>query len=271
MSANIPALPKDFEYVLFLNENFVNEKLINNLKLRISACSGLEVEYYNELAQHKVHFLTIRMTKNWIVKYIEAHMDTLDEILDVTSLEPTLSSFQKKKEKAGQEDLVQWYNRFPNKEAILSASVRNHIIYHALVEIKIDKDFVELVKQETKSDNTKQALVKNIENESEEEKSLILNCLHLDWIEQLLPVYCNETTDRKTFWKHWHRLFVFVKDQTLDTIRDYYGEEVGYYFAFMDHYIKWLIIPALSGIFLYATGPTNFNIDHGLFLFCLVK
>jgi hypothetical protein len=37
----------------------------------------------------------------------------------------------------------------------------------------------------------------------------------------------------------------------LDLIADYYGEKVGFYFAFYLHYTCWLLIPCFAGLIIY--------------------
>ena len=43
---------------------------------------------------------------------------------------------------------------------------------------------------------------------------------------------------RRPFWKPLY---------PVQKIRDYYGEEVAYYFAWMNHFTQWLIVPAIVG------------------------
>ena len=49
--------------------------------------------------------------------------------------------------------------------------------------------------------------------------------------------------------------------QPLNVIKDYYGEKMGFYFAWLIHYTGWLIPPmiigTISGICLLVLGKTN--------------
>lgn len=55
----------------------------------------------------------------------------------------------------------------------------------------------------------------------------------------------------------WANFRNILKKQDLEIIREYYGEKVGFYFALLEFYIYWLIVPALFGIvtfILYMTA-----------------
>ena len=41
-------------------------------------------------------------------------------------------------------------------------------------------------------------------------------------------------------------------EASLDRLKDYYGEKLGLYFAFTMHYTRWMIVPALVGLFIKA-------------------
>lgn len=50
----------------------------------------------------------------------------------------------------------------------------------------------------------------------------------------------------------WVRFFSFNYEIPLDEVKDYFGEKIGLYFAFLKYYGKWLRIPAVLGIFVYG-------------------
>ncbi len=41
------------------------------------------------------------------------------------------------------------------------------------------------------------------------------------------------------------------KVKSLDYVAEYFGEKMGFYFAFLVHYTAWLLIPSLVGIVIY--------------------
>ena len=50
--------------------------------------------------------------------------------------------------------------------------------------------------------------------------------------------------------------------QPLNDIQIYFGPRVGYIFAFMSHYVTWLIIPALLGCTVQIVGAIQWNFDR---------
>ena len=65
----------------------------------------------------------------------------------------------------------------------------------------------------------------------------------------------------------WNRLRKLPWDQPLDDIRDYFGEKIAFYFAFLGHYTKWLSVAAIIGLAIFihqlvsltqGTGEPNF-------------
>eukprot|EP00457_Paulinella_chromatophora_P001637 gb/GEZN01001639.1/.p1 GENE.gb/GEZN01001639.1/~~gb/GEZN01001639.1/.p1 ORF type:complete len:821 (+),score=84.66 gb/GEZN01001639.1/:100-2562(+) len=62
----------------------------------------------------------------------------------------------------------------------------------------------------------------------------------------------------ETKWMKFWPLF----DQPLPEIRDYFGEKVAFYFAFLQYYCIWLAIPALLGLIVFAQQITSgFAVD----------
>lgn len=50
----------------------------------------------------------------------------------------------------------------------------------------------------------------------------------------------------------WARFSVWYKYQPLDQIRDYFGEKIGLYFAWLGSYTTWLLLPSLVGLCVFV-------------------
>jgi hypothetical protein len=53
---------------------------------------------------------------------------------------------------------------------------------------------------------------------------------------------------------HWAKFANFYRAQPLNSIRDYFGENFGLYFAWLGTYTTWLLVPALAGIVVFLCG-----------------
>eukprot|EP00941_MAST-03F_sp_MAST-3F-sp1_P001491 g1491.t1 len=73
--------------------------------------------------------------------------------------------------------------------------------------------------------------------------------LFSDIIETVYTV--NDEFELKALKKTW--LSSLVKRQPIEAIRDYLGEEIAFYFAYLGHYTSWLTIATLMG-FIYSVG-----------------
>lgn len=43
----------------------------------------------------------------------------------------------------------------------------------------------------------------------------------------------------------------------LDEIKDYFGERIGLYFAYLQHYVEALMVPAFFGLITYASTSSH--------------
>ncbi|GLD94885.1 hypothetical protein PINS_up003510 [Pythium insidiosum] len=81
-----------------------------------------------------------------------------------------------------------------------------------------------------------------------ENDALLAHALHSRLITQCFPLHDDEERHElvETWVKKW-------KDpQPLDAVRDYFGDEIGYYFGFLGMYSTWLIVPSLLGVLVFA-------------------
>ncbi|XP_042146246.1 anoctamin-7 [Ixodes scapularis] len=79
------------------------------------------------------------------------------------------------------------------------------------------------------------------------------------------PVLPHCLNRRQVLYEYWARWSCWYKYQPLDHIREYFGEKIGIYFAWLGFYTGWLLPAAVVGflVFLYGIftigedGPTN--------------
>eukprot|EP00794_Sanderia_malayensis_P016506 gene16505-18151_t len=55
----------------------------------------------------------------------------------------------------------------------------------------------------------------------------------------------------KHYWGRWSK---WLKYQPLDHVREYYGEKIGLYFAWLGQYTAWLILPSFVGLLIFLYG-----------------
>ena len=65
----------------------------------------------------------------------------------------------------------------------------------------------------------------------------------------------------------WNISFFGVLSQPLDAIAEYFGENVAFYFAWVQFYTKWLILPSIAGFWLFVLQIQSGSIDHPLLPF----
>ncbi|KAE9351470.1 hypothetical protein PF008_g5918 [Phytophthora fragariae] len=64
--------------------------------------------------------------------------------------------------------------------------------------------------------------------------------------------------------KHNSRCLVLrnVLHQPLDDVAQYFGEQVAFYFAWMEMYTRWLVVPSVAGVVLFALQVHSQHLDH---------
>ena len=74
------------------------------------------------------------------------------------------------------------------------------------------------------------------------------------------PVH--DETQLDLLWKHWAMSWGSV--QPLQAIRNYFGEQIGLYFAFFGFYTSWLAFPAIAGLVVFVFGLAGGGLDNRL-------
>ncbi|CAL8079900.1 unnamed protein product [Calicophoron daubneyi] len=65
--------------------------------------------------------------------------------------------------------------------------------------------------------------------------------------------------ERQVLYWYWARWGCWYRYQPLDHIRQYYGEKIGFYFAWMGLYTAWLLPAAVVGILVFLYGLMTMN------------
>ncbi|XP_069935985.1 anoctamin-7-like isoform X3 [Cherax quadricarinatus] len=76
------------------------------------------------------------------------------------------------------------------------------------------------------------------------------------------PVGCRDPTQlnpRQVLYHYWARWGKWYKYQPLDHIREYFGEKIGIYFAWLGLYTGWLLPAALVGLLVFLYGVLTIN------------
>ncbi|XP_003740347.1 anoctamin-7 [Galendromus occidentalis] len=76
--------------------------------------------------------------------------------------------------------------------------------------------------------------------------------------DDLLP---REYSKRQILYEYWVRWGRWYNFQPLDHIREYFGEKIAIYFAWLGLYTAWLLPAAIVGIFVFIYGIVNVAID----------
>ena len=84
---------------------------------------------------------------------------------------------------------------------------------------------------------------------------------HHGIVQHLFPLHCrDELAALRSKWAVGNLLKL---EQPIDTIRDYFDNSIGFYFAWLENYTKWLLAPAIFGILLWCFPGLFFKPNHG--------
>lgn len=73
-----------------------------------------------------------------------------------------------------------------------------------------------------------------------------------------------EANEPQTHHSSCNRLVTGVLSQPIDDVAQYFGEKVAFYFAWMEMYTRWLLVPSIVGLVLFALQVSSKKIDHPL-------
>ena len=66
---------------------------------------------------------------------------------------------------------------------------------------------------------------------------------------------------RRILYSHWARWSKWPKYQPLDHVREYFGEKIALYFAWLGFYTGWLIPPSVVGVLIFIYGLLTMSSD----------
>ncbi|XP_061773229.1 anoctamin-5 isoform X4 [Nerophis ophidion] len=130
-------------------------------------------------------------------------------------------------------------------DTFFSDSVRNRIVYYILSRCLYVNDECE---------KDKKGIKRLLNNGTYNGAFPLHDCRY--WTRSKDP---NCQSERFTLYKHWATFSSFFKEQPLDLIRDYYGEKIGIYFAWLGFYTEMLFFAAIVGTLCFLYGFTTFE------------
>ncbi|KAK2151236.1 hypothetical protein LSH36_371g01017 [Paralvinella palmiformis] len=74
-----------------------------------------------------------------------------------------------------------------------------------------------------------------------------------------LPIPPECLNPRQIVYEYWARWGKWYKYQPLDHIREYFGEKIGIYFAWLGFYTAWLLPASIMGLLVFLYGLITFN------------
>ena len=66
---------------------------------------------------------------------------------------------------------------------------------------------------------------------------------------------------REELRRTWAKYSMWYKHQPIEKIRDYFGEKIGFYFAWLGAYTTWLVVPSVVGVLVFIYGLASASVD----------
>ena len=78
----------------------------------------------------------------------------------------------------------------------------------------------------------------------------IQDLTHRECVLAAFPIH--EFVELRRLTLNWLTLWAFPWKQPIEQVKDYYGERIGFYFLYLQHYVTLLMWPALLGLVTYT-------------------
>uniref|UniRef100_A0A8C7J2D4 Anoctamin n=1 Tax=Oncorhynchus kisutch TaxID=8019 RepID=A0A8C7J2D4_ONCKI len=82
-------------------------------------------------------------------------------------------------------------------------------------------------------------------------------------------VHPDELNQRQVLFRYWARWSKWYKYQPLDHIREYFGEKIALYFAWLGFYTAWLLPAAVVGAFVFVSGLMSMGTNTPAHVVCM--
>ncbi|KAJ8394956.1 hypothetical protein AAFF_G00040790 [Aldrovandia affinis] len=133
-----------------------------------------------------------------------------------------------------------------DKETIFPPSTRNRIVYYILSRCPYYK--------EDHTDKDKKGIKRLLNNGTYHSAFPLHDSRY--WMESRNAKFESE---RYSLYKNWARFICFYKEQPVNLIRQYYGEKIGIYFAWLGFYTEMLFFAAVVGLLCFISGVVTYD------------
>lgn len=212
----------------------------------------LEVKYFTKFEEKKSNvkaksYLIQELENLGIQLYLKSKVDENDEceecyLLGVDEKVCMKTAEQMKLKRRLKDDIRQW-QVYTRKNALefedeFNSGERVRILQHLLDDLRTPP------KEKAHGDC-------EIPMPYLQDDALLHKGMEFGMISKLYPLH--EDIEREDLMENWVKDKSFTKNQPLDKIRLYYGDQVGFYFGFLECYTTWLIIPSILGCIVFIT------------------